>query len=150
MQRLKSTPGAVEINRGWNQPELRLKSTAVKINRWAIAQQVEKPSVDFNRFNRTSTEGSFSSIAADISQWQSKCFKIQTSTTSARIFPKSKIGNQSHTLTTGPRKMRPANSKFRRWRFHPYHRGALVRVMPLLSIPGATSPHSPSIEPKLQ
>jgi len=38
---------------------LRLKSTAVEINRWAIAQQVEKPSVDFNRFNRTSTDGSF-------------------------------------------------------------------------------------------
>jgi len=38
-----------------------LKSTgvAVEIYRWAIAQQVEKPSVDFNRFNRTSTEGSF-------------------------------------------------------------------------------------------
>jgi len=59
MLRLKSTPGAVEISRGWNQPKLRLKSTAVEINRWAIAQQVEKPSVDFNRFNRTSTEGSF-------------------------------------------------------------------------------------------
>ena len=32
MQRLKSTPGAVEINRGWNQLELRLKSTAERLH----------------------------------------------------------------------------------------------------------------------
>ena len=42
-----------------------------------------------------------------------------------------------------PCKMRSANSKFWRWRFHPHH-SALVKVIPSLSILGATAPCSPS------
>ena len=128
MLRLKSTPGAVKINRGWNQPELRLKSTAVEINRWAIAQQVEVVLADdFNRFNRTSTEGSFfwrTSRGRDFNPYtqilpllltsaSGKRFITQTSTsTRAHTSWKYKTGNQSHTLMVVPCKMRSANSKF--------------------------------------
>jgi len=59
--------------------------------------------------------------------------------TRARIFPKYKIGNQSHTLTVVPCKMRPVNIKFHSPALSPPSQ-ALITVNAITIDPGGNNP----------